>query len=268
MKKTLYEVLQVSASADADVIEAAYSRIKQKLQASSSPDAQNDLKILQQSFDTLSNPERRAAYDRGLLAREQPNDPREATRVPSSGNVTQYRSEWAEFASEWWNHSKTTGVIVAAVLLIAAGLLFNYAKDSRKTDVAREQVKNEQRKIEATQTTEGRRVENEGALFQGVVDNQGRIIDLSSDIAKRDLDMRQQQQEARLRERAAQLEMQRDAHETRMKERALQQERSAETRSRHDEQRAAAAAQAQLDRDRAELCRMERNRYGRAISCN
>jgi hypothetical protein len=41
----------------------------------------------------------------------------------------------------------------------------------------------------------------------------------------------------------------------------------AEARRRNEEQQAARLAQQQLARDKAELCRLERARYGRAISC-
>jgi hypothetical protein len=46
-----------------------------------------------------------------------------------------------------------------------------------------------------------------------------------------------------------------------------QQERSAELQLKREEQQAAAAARAQAAKDKAELCRMERARYGKAISC-
>jgi hypothetical protein len=41
----------------------------------------------------------------------------------------------------------------------------------------------------------------------------------------------------------------------------------AEMQRRNEEARAVAASRQQLARDKAELCRIERERYGRAISC-
>ena len=44
-------------------------------------------------------------------------------------------------------------------------------------------------------------------------------------------------------------------------------QRAEEARRQREENQAAAAARQSLARDKAELCRMERERYGRSISC-
>jgi hypothetical protein len=60
----LYEVLQVSPAADPDVIAAAHERLSKKYGADPSPDVRERRRGLDDAYDILSNPERRAEYDR------------------------------------------------------------------------------------------------------------------------------------------------------------------------------------------------------------
>ena len=60
----LYEVLQVSHSADHDVIVAAYERLSKKYGADPDPDVRERRRLLDQAFAVLSDPEQRALYDR------------------------------------------------------------------------------------------------------------------------------------------------------------------------------------------------------------
>ncbi len=73
MQKSLYDLLEVSATASQDSIAVSYRRLHAKfaeLQSSSdNEDATNQLIALREAYSTLSNPERRAAYDEKLAAR-------------------------------------------------------------------------------------------------------------------------------------------------------------------------------------------------------
>lgn len=60
----LYEVLQVSHSADREVIVAAYDRLSKKYGADPDPDVRERRRLLDQAFAVLSDPEQRALYDR------------------------------------------------------------------------------------------------------------------------------------------------------------------------------------------------------------
>lgn len=73
MQKSLYDLLEVSPTASQDSIAVSYRRLHAKfaeLQSSSdNEDATNQLIALREAYSTLSNPERRAAYDEKLTAR-------------------------------------------------------------------------------------------------------------------------------------------------------------------------------------------------------
>lgn len=64
--KTLYDVLEVSPSANTDVIQAAYHRIRDRFQARAAQgdeDALNQLKLAREAAAVLTHAERRARYD-------------------------------------------------------------------------------------------------------------------------------------------------------------------------------------------------------------
>ena len=61
-----YAVLQVSPEADREVIGAAYRRLAAKYHpdVNASPDAADKMKLLNEAYEVLSDPARRASYDR------------------------------------------------------------------------------------------------------------------------------------------------------------------------------------------------------------
>lgn len=67
-KKTFYDVLQVSPSADTEIIKAAYNSLMQRFYPDGSPDDPNDdfLKALNKAYEVLSDPAKRAGYDAAL----------------------------------------------------------------------------------------------------------------------------------------------------------------------------------------------------------
>ena len=73
MANTLYDLLEVSASASQESITVSYRRLHAQyasLQSSSDgEDATNRMIALREAYTTLSNPERRRAYDEKLAAR-------------------------------------------------------------------------------------------------------------------------------------------------------------------------------------------------------
>ncbi|WP_187360073.1 trypsin-like peptidase domain-containing protein [Chitinolyticbacter meiyuanensis] len=67
MKKTLYDLLGVPATATQAEIEAQYrGRLEELAQHSADPDVENQRKFIRHAFDTLSNPTLRARYDQRL----------------------------------------------------------------------------------------------------------------------------------------------------------------------------------------------------------
>src|SRR4051812_47750047 len=78
-KKTLYEILGVEPDANEMDISLAHQRRTFELKRIAQPDP-NALGLVQQAFEILSNPKRRAAYDASLVtaseraAADQPTD--------------------------------------------------------------------------------------------------------------------------------------------------------------------------------------------------
>lgn len=72
MAKTLYDVLQVSQTADTEIIKAAYSSIMQRFYPDGSSRDPNDdlLKTLNRAYEILSDPAKRAGYDAALATSE------------------------------------------------------------------------------------------------------------------------------------------------------------------------------------------------------
>ncbi len=80
---TYYEVLQVDPHASSEVIEAAYRSLAKKYHPDVNwqPDAASAMKRVNEAYQTLRDPGKRAAYDRWLFARGQP-EPSEAPPRP------------------------------------------------------------------------------------------------------------------------------------------------------------------------------------------
>lgn len=66
MKKTLYDLLELSQKASQDAINASYQRLSEKI-ADTDPEAENNRKILNEAFSTLADPARRLRYDNTLV---------------------------------------------------------------------------------------------------------------------------------------------------------------------------------------------------------
>ena len=91
-----YEVLQVSPSADSAVIELSYKNLARKFRRDAAkspdaPDAQEGLKRLNRAYDILSNPKKRAAYDRDRAPQES-TQPRPSP-APATKQTAQTRRE-------------------------------------------------------------------------------------------------------------------------------------------------------------------------------
>ncbi len=95
----LYEVLQVSPSADPDVIAAAYDRLNHKYGTDPAPEVREKRRDLDAAYAVLSDPARRADYDasRGLRP-AQASAPPAPARAPSRGIVPCPRDPGVETA--------------------------------------------------------------------------------------------------------------------------------------------------------------------------
>ncbi|MSZ77570.1 MAG: DnaJ domain-containing protein, partial [Actinobacteria bacterium] len=67
MSQDLYDLLGVARDADADAIKKAYRRLARQLHPDVNPDpeTQEKFKEVSRAYEVLSDPQKRAAYDRG-----------------------------------------------------------------------------------------------------------------------------------------------------------------------------------------------------------
>ncbi len=230
--RTLYDILEVSSSASTESIRAAYERMSAKFaETSTNPDAKLLGNAITEAFLTLGNPAKRAQYDKTLALRSQP---------------VIYSVEAVE---PFWTLPKF--IILLAVIMIFGGAYYKYNKAEarlqaeRAIAVAKAKEAEETAKAEAAQQQSELAMERERALQE---ERQRREREAA--IRRFDSEQRFNRVENVVTNRGKELE-----------ERRLQQQQQRE------EALAAAATRQRLAHEKAELCRIERERYGRAISC-
>lgn len=139
--KDYYEILQVSPNADAKVITASYERLadlyhhllSEMPSVSALSQTFNDIK---EAYDVLSDPVRRASYDRVFMAKCNSQDAAitEEETIPSTGRVAQDESE-GKRRRNWgiprWGRVTCRAVLIALILLLAifvGGTSFAFAQ--------------------------------------------------------------------------------------------------------------------------------------------
>jgi curved DNA-binding protein CbpA len=230
--KTLYDVLEISSSASAETIRGAYERLSAQLDPRKPENAGNsNVKFVHDSvkeaFLTLGNPTLRAQYDKKLAMRALPP------------------VQVVEVSEVFWTVPKLATLVL--IVIIAGGFYWKHKREEAR--LAAEQA------IAASKAKEA----EEKAKAEA---EQARL-----EVAKQLVNAAQDEQQRRDREQAIrQYSIDQRVNASATQARA-QQDRSAELQRQREEQQAASAARAQAARDKAELCRMERARYGKAISC-
>lgn len=234
MSNTLYDLLEVSATASQESIAANYQRLRaQQLaqQAAGNEDATNRLIALREAYNTLSEPARRQVYDDKLAARAA------AELLPAE----QPRS-----------YAKTA---IAAVLIAACGLGFARYQSNQEQKIALEKEKAAAAvrlaEIEAQrerERTELERREARQADYQ-------RQRDEARERAERERDLAYGRQISR--------DIQRGEAQT-LREKQREDQRETQQRQREEQQRQY-EAERRLAQDKATLRRMEaeNSRYPR-----
>jgi hypothetical protein len=178
------------------------------------------------------NPQKRAAYDRKLNAWQTP--------VEESSNVGRK-------------------VVLALVVIFAIAVYYHHNKQ--------EQVRLEAAKAiavgKAKEAEEKRKAEVELASIELQRQRQDKLLD-ERQRAQREAEMQRYRFDNRFDETRSAIYGDR-SQIMRERERTMQQR--AEAQKNREQQREAIAAQQQLAREKAYLCQIERNRYGRALSC-
>ncbi len=72
-KKDLYRILGVNRKADSAKIKKAYRRAAKKYHPDISPKGEEKFKEVQEAYETLSNPEKKAVYDREISKKSVPH---------------------------------------------------------------------------------------------------------------------------------------------------------------------------------------------------
>jgi curved DNA-binding protein CbpA len=241
--RTLYEILEVSPNASPETIRAAYERLSTKFDPGreenrSNSDARFQHDAVKEAFFTLGNPRKRAEYDKKLEARSR----------ATFQNV--------EVVEPFWTLPK---VAIVAIAIIAIGGYYYQQKNEearfaaeKAIAVAKAREAEEKAKAEAEQSrTEALRLERE---------RQERVAE-ERQRREREIALQRDQMQRGTQDRRDQW-----AGERERREQALKEQR-AEAKRRAEETQAVNAAQRRAERERAELCRIERERYGKAISC-
>jgi DnaJ-class molecular chaperone len=99
----LYTVLGIPADADGQAIRRAHRALARSLHpdVNKAPDAAKQFSLVQAAYETLSDPERRAAYDRGLL-RGEVWQPSPADLRPHDAWADLARQEFEEEVEDVW----------------------------------------------------------------------------------------------------------------------------------------------------------------------
>jgi curved DNA-binding protein CbpA len=244
-KKTLYQVLQVSATAEPEVIKAAADAKLAALKDSTAPEIAAERIIVREAFELLIDPVRRKLYDEKL--RE------ERFRALSSGGMEEARARPANARMDRTVESSSgfpAGLIGGIALLIGVAIVGGWVWLDHKRKV-------ELQRLEEVRQVEDARIKEEAArLARDTVDWAKDRIDSdrrTSDERRQDAIRRSEQRYTSYEnQRQEQMQMQ----ETRRKE-------AEERRAQYENQRAEAEdrrrAQAQVERDRRALIEAERN---------
>lgn len=247
MARTLYDILELSPSASREAVRAAYERLSRKFDPALDEHRGNaDIRLraeaIKEAFFTLGNPEARARYDRSLI-------PSNAVYTPAIPDL-----------EPTWTMPKIILIVIA--LLAGGGWYLNNAHTEKKLAAERAIAEARAKEAEAKAKAETEAAEQERLALQ----------------RQRELDRQRTYQESRTRSEfdRNRREFEREQQRREMNERFAQDRQKREQqnmaqRSEIDRQRQEAAnvaeARRRAAREREELCRMERERYGKSISC-
>jgi curved DNA-binding protein CbpA len=233
--KTLYDILELSSSASPDAVRAAYERLSVKHDPDreenrADPDARIRHEAVKEAFLSLSNPRKRAEYDK-----------KQALAEPRPFNV--------EVVEPFWTLPKV--IVLVALLIFGGGYYYKHKQAEAKAAVekaiaaAKAKEAEEQARLEAEQARLAYQQQRDEQLEQARLRRE------------QEIQIRQLNAERRTNTTIEQFSIRREAMD----------QRRVETQRQVEERRAAMAAQQRADRERAELCRIERERYGKSFSC-
>jgi len=245
-KKTLYQVLQVSATADSEVVKAAYSARLAALQDSLAPEVAAERIIMREAYELLADPVRRKLYDEKLRD--------ERFRALSSGGVEESRPRPANARAGFDTDAVKSSPVgwmagIGLLLAVSIGGSWVWLDHKRKIEA--------QRLLEMRQAEDLRQKEEQARLQRETVDWAKDRIDND----RRSVEERRQDAQRQADNRRIEYERQRLAQQEQADARRQQSERQrADMDQRRREQEDLRRSQQQLERDRRTLQELERNR--------
>jgi curved DNA-binding protein CbpA len=233
--KTLYDILEVSQSASPESIRAAYDRLSAKLTPLRDENKANaDINIqyiaVKEAFLTLSNPSKRALYDKKIAPRAV------ITNV--------------EIVEPFWT---TTKMLLVVLFLSFSGYLYYNWQINEAQAEADKAIAEAKAKSDAEQAL-AEAQEAQAAYQQKLLEDRQRNQEQA--------DFRRFDAQQQFQDRVDQFSADREE----IKQKIAQQQ--ADAQHRRDEAQAANAARLQLMHDKAELCQKEYQNYGHSVSCN
>lgn len=247
MAKTLYDILELSPTASPEAIRAAYERLSRKFDPDlDAHQGKQDIRLrhdaVKEAFFTLGSPEKRRRYDRSL--------------APSSAT---YTSSLVDHEPFW-----TLPKIIAAILVLLIGVGWYMHVRHTEQKLAAEQAIAEARAKEAEAKA---KAEAAAAMQERLAIQRQRELDRQrtyqeyrtrSEFERNRLEVERERQRQEMSERFAQ-ERQKRELQSEARRRELERQRT--------EAVSIAEARRRAAREKEELCRIERERYGRSISC-
>jgi DnaJ-class molecular chaperone len=107
LKKNFYKLLGVDRKADPEKIKGAYRKAAKRYHPDISPRSEEKFKEIQEAYETLSDPEKRAIYDREYSKKRildiQPPPPRYSTPIFSTFNLFNDMDELFARFDHFWN---------------------------------------------------------------------------------------------------------------------------------------------------------------------
>jgi hypothetical protein len=152
MKKTLYDILEVTATASDEVIKSSFEVLSAKYRSladAGNADAENQLKFLAEAYRTLANPRSRAAYNMKLTPTEtipvygenEGNSVHEscidtAPRTKRRIKEGHYTPEIPD-AKSWWRNPKLAFAIGISFVLVVGGIFLNNLPKRAENNILR-----------------------------------------------------------------------------------------------------------------------------------
>lgn len=236
-KSSFYSLLQLTPlAADAEVA-AAIARYEARI-AAEGVAATPEFKYAK---DSLGNARSREAYDRRLLA-STTADAGPASRPGGRRSAEPVVMETDSLLLHMWESRKATVMVGAIALCIVGYMLLGFYKEREASLARKKEIEAQVLQAQKTAENDAIRAEAERALANGAIAHTATVIDRSSQIGNRALDIqldaenrRRIESEQRAIANTQRLEMQREAQDRQL---AMQEQRTREAKRQMDDRRA------------------------------